>query len=273
MQFDSNEAWKEAVARVAANRDMLLAITGVFILLPSFAVQVFSPPLQLPLGGEAKPEQVLAAYGVYFEHNWPFLLVMAALHLIGTLAMIALITDPRRPTVAEAIRTGLARSGTAAAAMVVLFFALSFVAGLPLNIAALTGSLNIAFVGMAAGLGLLFYGLARTLPLLPVVVVERVSNPFAALRRAFLLSRGNGGRLMLFYALIFSAFLLSSILLLAGLKILFTLALGAQGTDLLMALADSGISAVMSVYLAAVLAAIHRQLAGNADMRVVDKPL
>lgn len=261
MQFDSNEAWKEATGTVTANRDMLLAITGVFIMLPSFAVQVFTAPLQMALGDEAKPEQVMAAYGVYFEHNWPFLLVMAALHLIGTLAMIALITDPRRPTVAEAIRTGLVRSGTAAAAMVVLFFALSFVAGLPINIAALTGSLNLGLAGMAAGLAILFYGLARTLPLLPVVVVERVVNPLAALRRAFTLSRGNGGRLLLFYALIFAAFMFVSVLLLAGLKIAVTLIAGSEGADLAMALADSGISAVMSVYLAAVLAAIHSQLA------------
>lgn len=273
MQFDSNEAWKEATARVAANRDMLLAITGVFILMPSFAVQVFTAPLQMALGDEAKPEQVMAAYGVYFEHNWPFLLVMAVLHLIGTLTMISLITDPSRPTVAEAIRTGLLRFGTTAAAMVVLFFALSFVAGLPLNIAALTGSLNLGMAGMAAGLGILFYGLARTLPLMPVVVVERIANPLAALRRAFLLSRGNGGRLMLFYGLIFSAFLLSSVLFLAGLKMVTTLALGAEGGDLLMALADSGISAVMSVYLAAVLAAIHRQLAEGNGQTAMDKPL
>ncbi|WP_374529819.1 hypothetical protein [Novosphingobium sp.] len=273
MQFDSNEAWKEATAKVAANRDMLLAITGVFILLPSFAVQVFTAPLQVPLGNEARPEQVLAAYGAYFEHSWPYLLVMAVLHLIGTLAMIALITDPRRPTVAEAIRTGLGRTGTVGAAMVMLFFALSFVAGLPLNIAALTGSPGIGFLGMAAGLTVLFYGLARTLPLMPVVVVDRVANPLVALRRAYMLSRGNGGRLMLFYGLIFVAFLLSSILLLAGLKIVFTLALSAEATDLLMALADSGISAVMSVYLAAVLAAIHRQLAAGEVGTRVDKAL
>ncbi len=262
MRFDSNEAWKDAAAAVAANRDMLLAITGVFILLPAFAVMVFMPePAIAPKG---RPEDVLAAYGAYFEQAWPYMLAMMALHLVGTLAMIALITDPRRPTVGQSIRIGLGRSGTAAAAMIMLFFMLSFVAGLPLNLAALTGSTNIAFAGMAIGVGILLYGIARTLPVMPVVVVERQANPVNALRRAFVLSRGNGGRLLGFYALIFIVFLLLRQLFLAGLTILLGLLLGAESSNVVLALAASSIDATMSVYLAAVLAAIHRQLAGAA---------
>ncbi|MFM2301218.1 MAG: hypothetical protein RLZZ84_954 [Pseudomonadota bacterium] len=261
MRFDSNEAWKEATTAVAANRDMLLAITGVFILLPAFAAMVFMPePAAAPKG---TAEDVLAAYGTYFEQVWPYLLGTMVLHLIGTLAMIVLITDPRRPTVSEAIRTGLIRAGTAGGAMVILLFALSFVAALPLNLAALTGSANLSMAGMAAGLALLFYGLARSLPVMPVVVVERIANPFAALRRAIVLSRRNGARLMGFYALIFLAFLLIRQLFLAGLTIVLDLVIGGAATHLVIALAASSIDAAMSVYLAAVLAAIHRQLASG----------
>lgn len=262
MRFDSNEAWKAATAAVAANRDMLLAITGVFILLPAFAIMVFAPEPAMPAKGT--PQDVLAAYGGYFEQVWPWMLAMTVLHLIGTLAMIALITDPHRPTVREAIRIGLSRTATAAAAMMILFFVLSFLAGLPLNLAALAGSTGVSVAGLAAGLALLFYGIARSLPVLPVVVVERVANPVAALRRAVALSRGQGGRLLAFYALIFVAFLLVRQLFLGGLTIVLDLALGSAGAQLVIALAASTIDATMSVYLAAILAAIHRQLAGAA---------
>lgn len=261
MRFDSNKAWNTTTAAVVANRDMLLAITGVFILLPAFALMVFLPEPAAPAKADA--EALLAAYSSYFERAWPWMLGVMALHLVGTLAMIALITDPRRPTVGEAIRSGAARAITAGLAMAILFFVLSFAAGLPINLAALAGSKALSIAGLAAGLTLLFYGLARALPLMPVVVIERVANPFAALRRAWALSRGNGGRLLAFYALVFVAFLLMRQLFLAGLKILLGLIAVAESGQIGIALAASSIDAVMAVYLAAMLAAIHGQLAGD----------
>lgn len=260
MRFDSNEAWKTTTAAVIANRDMLLAITGVFVLLPAFALMVFLP--EPPVQAKADTEALLAAYSGYFAYAWPWMLGVMALHLVGTLAMIALITDPRRPTVGEAIRAGGLRTGTAGLAMAILFFVLSFAAGLPINLAALSGSKALSIVGLAAGLMVLFYGLARALPVMPVVVIERVANPFAALRRAWALSRGNGGRLLAFYALVFVAFLLMRQLFLAGLTILLGLFLAGETGQMGIALAASSIDAVMSVYLAAMLAAIHAQLAG-----------
>lgn len=263
MRFDSNEAWKGATAAVAANRDMLLAIAGVFMLLPSFAAMVFLPEPQLP--ASERFEDILAAYGAYMESAWPWLAATMGLQLIGTLAMLALITDPRRPTVGEAIRQGLAATPVAAAAMVVLLFALSFIAGLPLNLALLSGSPAVATVGLIAGLAVLLYGLGRTLPVLPVIQVEGNRNPIAALRRAFALSRGNGGRLLGFYALLLLAFLLLRQLFLAGLAILLGLLINDEPARLVIALAAASIDAVMSAYMAAVLAAIHRQLAAPAS--------
>ncbi|MEN9682659.1 MAG: hypothetical protein RLZZ427_410 [Pseudomonadota bacterium] len=264
MRFDSNHAWKAATAAVAGNRDMLLAITGVFILLPAFAIMVFVPEPTIP--AKATPDDLLSAYSAYFTQAWPWMVGMTILHLIGTLAMIALITDARRPTVGEAIRIGLRTTLPAGAAMLILFLILSFVAGLPLNLAALSGSAAMTTVGLAAGLGILLYGIARSLPVLPVVVAERLNNPFAVLRRAFALSRGNGGRLLAFYALIFLVFVLIRQLFLAGLTILLDLIIGGEGAALVIALAASSIDAAMSVYLAAVLAAIHRQLAEPAPV-------
>lgn len=43
MRFDSNQAWQQATALVSANRDVLWALAGVFLVLPSFAVGVLAP--------------------------------------------------------------------------------------------------------------------------------------------------------------------------------------------------------------------------------------
>ena len=44
MRFDSNRAWQEATKLVSANRDVLWALAGVFLVLPSFAVGILAPP-------------------------------------------------------------------------------------------------------------------------------------------------------------------------------------------------------------------------------------
>ena len=63
--------------------------------------------------------------------------------------------------------------------------------------------------------------------------------------------------------MVFVAFLLMRQLFLAGLTILLGLVVGAESGQMGIALAASSIDAVMSVYLAAMLAAIHSQLASN----------
>jgi len=55
MRFDSNRAWQEATALISANRDVLWALAGVFLVLPSFAVGVLAPP---PRRHSRRPELI-----------------------------------------------------------------------------------------------------------------------------------------------------------------------------------------------------------------------
>ena len=41
-KLDTNAAWKEASAIVSANREVLLALAGVFFMLPSLALSVIA---------------------------------------------------------------------------------------------------------------------------------------------------------------------------------------------------------------------------------------
>ena len=56
MRFDSNQAWKDAASAVSANRDVLLALAGVFFVLPSFAFTLLYPQPEPPAGACAAPD-------------------------------------------------------------------------------------------------------------------------------------------------------------------------------------------------------------------------
>ncbi|GAM05589.1 hypothetical protein [Novosphingobium sp. MBES04] len=61
MQFDSNLAWNEAVARVRANRDVLMALAGVFFLLPALLSSVFLADIQQQMMELAQDSEGLEA--------------------------------------------------------------------------------------------------------------------------------------------------------------------------------------------------------------------
>ena len=59
MKFDSNGAWLDAMAAVRANRQVLLAVAGVFFLLPTLLSTVFLTDVQTQiLEAMNKPETV-----------------------------------------------------------------------------------------------------------------------------------------------------------------------------------------------------------------------
>lgn len=259
MRFDSNRAWLEATALVSANRDVLWALAGVFLILPSFAVGILAPPPEPPAGIDR--DGLMAMLSNYYDSAWPWLLGMAVCQVIGTLAMLALYTDRTRPTVAEALK--LALRGALPVILAQLLAGMGFVlaALIPIMLVALTGVQALATVVVAACLVALVYVMVRISLIAPVVMVEGERNPIAALRRSWDLTRGNAGRLTLFYALLLVGFGIV-ILLVGGLAdLLLRLVLGMELGTALGTLVSAALQAVMAIFLMAVYAATHRQLA------------
>ncbi len=60
-RFDSNRAWQEASGAVNANRDALIALAGVFIALPAFALTVLLPQPEPQPGADMDAAMKLAA--------------------------------------------------------------------------------------------------------------------------------------------------------------------------------------------------------------------
>lgn len=259
MRFDSNRAWQEATALISANRDVLWALAGVFLVLPSFAVGVLAPPPQPPAGADR--DALMALLTNYYNSAWPWLLGMAVCQVIGTLAMLALYTDRTRPTVAEALQLALRGALPVILAQILAGMAFALVAMILITIAAMTGLQVFATLIVALCLAALIYLMVRISLVAPVVMVDGERNPIAALKRSWALTRDNAGRLLLFYALLLIGFGIV-ILLVGGLAdLLLRLVLGVELGTALGTLVSAALQAVMAIFFMAVYAATHRQLA------------
>ena len=265
MRFDSNQAWKDAASAVTANRDVLLALAGVFFVLPSFAFTLFHPQPEPPAG--ATPDQLFALMGAFYRQAWPVLLAIAAVQMVGTLAMLALFTDRSRPTVGQALAQGVNGLLPVIAAQLLLGMGLGLVALIPLAAAGATGiAAAVALVIVLAG-AVMLWAYIRSSLVSPAVMVDGIRNPVAALRRSFELTKGNAGRIAVFFLLLVFAFLNGGGVVSALLGRVVEMNTGGETATTLTALVSSAGEAVMAVYFVAVVAAVHRQLAGpSADV-------
>lgn len=265
MRFDSNKAWSEAMAMVAANRDVLWAVAGVFLVLPALALTLLAPPPEAPAGVE--PRVLFELMSAYYSESAPWLLGLAVLQLIGTLTMLALFTDRARPTVGQAMQLGVKGLVPSILAQLLAGAAFFLVAVIPIVLASLSGSAALTTTVVLGAIAGLIYVAVRISMVAPVVMVEGERNPVAALRRSWGLTAGHTGRLLLFYALLFVGFwvviLLVGGLADMGLRLVLGVAIGAP----LGAFIAAALQGVMQIYFTAVYAATHRQLAGpSADV-------
>ena len=261
MNFDSNIAWKQASGAVSANREVLLALAGVFFMLPQLALAVFYPQPQTTTGMSEK--EMMDMVAAYYGSILPMVLPMVLLQALGTLALLSLLDGQRRPTVGEAIKGSLRG--------VVPYLLAQIMSGLALGLAAvvLVGGLTAAggTAGAVAGIAamavlVIFVGVRLSLTA-PVIAVEQVSNPIAALARSWRLTKGNTGRLLAFYGLFIVAFIVLLIIVNVLIGIPLALLAPAKVALTVEAVLGSALSALMALYFAAIIAASHRQLAGN----------
>lgn len=268
MNFDSSRAWRDAMALVQANSEVLIAVAGVFFLLPGIASALFLTDYQNNLmaniGNSAAVRQLM-------EGNvgkvMSFGLISLLLQSVGHMAMLALLTDRTRPTVGQALGIAVRAFPTLAATILIVF------AGYLLG--ALIYAVFAGVLGVATGIGMLTFVLILLLAgvmvyvmvklslTMPVIVIEKVLNPFAALTRSWRLTRGNSLRLFLFYLLLVLIYLVIATVFGGGIMLIATLAAGEGTLSLVVTALVSGLfGAVASLLITAILAAIHRQLAG-----------
>ena len=183
IHFDSNRAWQQATAALRANRELLLALAGVFFMLPSLAFSLLYPQPVPPAGADQQAMMAMALD--YYSRSLPFMLPVLLLQAAGTLGMLTLLTDRSRPTVGQAIRTGARSVLPYLASQLLLGFTLGMIA-LPIVTAfSLAGGRGLAVLGLAAAVLAWLYGWIRTVLAAPVMAVSFIiSLVFSMLGRA-----------------------------------------------------------------------------------------
>lgn len=263
MKLDLNAAWDHAVRLIAANREVMLVLAGVFFFLPYalFLLLVPVPDFAAVAGpsGENSPALMAAVNGFLAEYWWAILLLVLA-QTVGGLAVMAVVGDPARPTVREAMRRGAAYLPASVVAQLLTSLASMLAVVVAILLGALTGSQALAGALALFALPVVIWIMTRWSLSGAAIAIERLGNPVAALRRSWRLTKGNSLRLFAFYVLLLAAYFVITLVLDLLVRIATALP-GAQIAEILGALLSSMISAVMVAIGYAVLAAVHRQLA------------
>ncbi|MFC0205654.1 glycerophosphoryl diester phosphodiesterase membrane domain-containing protein [Novosphingobium soli] len=269
MKFDSNRAWTDAMAAVRANREVLLALGGVFFLLPTLLSTVFLTDVQTRIMATMAQPEVLKQV---MRENLGMMLAFGVgggvAQMIGYLAVTSLISDRQRPTVGESIRAGLRALPSLFAVAVIVFLGVMLATvAITMLVAGLFALIGAPRAGSMVAVVLLMMALAyaaiKLSLVVPVIVNEGVRNPVGAMARSWRLTRRNSARLFGFYLLLTLGYFVLAITLTLVLAGPVMLLLGQGGFALMiMGVVSGAISAAASVVLAAVVAQTHRQLAG-----------
>ena len=262
MKFDMTEAWRQATAMIGGNREVLLVIAGLFFFLPSVAMGFALGEMQRGMFDNAEQAEK-AALAVYAQ--WWWLIVLAVLAaIVGYLTLLALLRAEHRPTVGQALRTGLVGLLPAVGTYLIFGFGLGFATVLIVGLAGASG--NTAVVGIATALcvvGAVAVGVRVSLAG-PVIAIDKVMNPFRVLARSWRLTARNTLRLVAFYLLLVIAYFVLTVV--AGIIVSAVNVMAGQATGTIVnALLTGLLSALATTVFVAVLAAVHRQLAGPDD--------
>lgn len=260
MKFSMSEAWREATAMIAANREVLLIVAGIFFFLPSLAVNWALG--DLPEMMMADPEKMQDAILALYLSLWWLIVLAWVVSMVGSLTLLALLRDHNRPTVGQAIVAGLVGFLPWLVAYVLLGVALLVVLGAIGFLMGLVGNVAIAFVGVLIMLAVMFYVMVKVSLSGPVIAIDKVYNPITILTRSWQLTKGNSLRLFLFYLLIWIVYVVVSGVVTGIINVILALAAGSDTALLVTAIVSALITGLFSLVLVAVQAAAHRQLAG-----------
>ncbi|MDE2405976.1 MAG: glycerophosphoryl diester phosphodiesterase membrane domain-containing protein [Sphingomonadales bacterium] len=264
MQFDSSRAWRDGVAALSANRDVLLALAGVFFMLPWLAFMLLAPQPGMKPGMTAP--QIVAAMQQFMGQVAPYLLGLMLIEACGMLAVLTLCTDRSRPTVGEAIRRGAIGALPYLGAMLLFVLGFMVVAAIGGALLTLTGGAGSALL-MGMTLGIYVFGQVRMIMAAPVIAIEHRFQPWQVLKRSWQLTGGNVGRILMFLVLL----VLGSQVLMGVIGMIVGSVAALVGGPETGRIAEAVVSAAMlglfQLLLSSVMAAMHAQLAGpRADV-------
>jgi hypothetical protein len=260
MRIESNRAWLDAVRWIAANREALLALAGVFFAFPVFLLLVAYPQPEPPPG--ATEEQMLRLVADYSDAILPAVLGAITVMLVGALAMLAFFSDRSRPTMGEALKQGLIATPTSLAAFLISQIAIGGSQLILLNAVGLLGMpALVALAWLIASVAGLYVTVRFSLSA-AIAIGEALRNPFTVLRRSWDITRKRGSAMFLFYMLFFIAALVLLIVLALIVGTLLVVLLPHEPARVISALVSSGVIGLVILHFVALTGALYRQLVG-----------
>lgn len=261
MKLDMGAAWNDAVAMIKANREVMATVAGVFFFLPSVAAVFLIPPAEMP-----PPEagfEVLQKFLIdYYSENAVPLLLMALAQAVGFIALLALLRSDSKPTVGEAIKAGFVGLLPYIGVQLIAALGAAILGGVLVGLPVAVGLAPIAAFTMLLAFVVLVYALIKLSLTMPVIAIERDMNPVSIMRRSWALTKGNSLRLFGFYLLLAIAIVIVSLVIELFFGLIFSLLGDGTAADIGNGTVAGAVSAAASLVFAAVLAAVHRQLAG-----------
>lgn len=275
IKLDMGKAWTDATTILSANLVTVATIGGLFLFLPYFAMAILVPeavsPEQPDIPPDATPDQFFAimqeTMSAQYSENWLMFLLVSLVQFVGSLSLLALMSDRANPTVAEALQTGAKGTPIYLASLVLLALGAAFVIGIPLGIgAALQSPLAIGLVGLI-GVVAMVYIAVKFILASPVIAIEEELNPLKALKRSWQLTKGNSLRIFFFLLLLFILIAIISGLVVSVFGLVFAVfggTIATIGNGFVAALSNG----VFGVLFAAIYAAIYRQLSGPSEAAI-----
>lgn len=182
-RFSPSAAWDEVGAILRGETRLLIAIAGVFFLLPTVLLGLVMPDMEAVTS-------FTEMFALLRPHlHW--LLLASLVQYIGQLAIMVLLLSPERSTVGAAIGEGFR--------LLPYYFLLTVCA----NIAIGLGLLLLIVPGL--------WLLARLSASGPVLVAEPARWPFPVIARSFALTRGSALRIFAFLFIVGVIYLLISL--------------------------------------------------------------
>lgn len=270
MKLDMGQAWNAATYLIGKNVDMILIIAGVFIFLPTLALTLLIPGLDQSAADPSDTDAILGALLEVYRSYWWAFIISGLVQAVGTLSLLTLLTDTSRPTVGEALKLGIKGILSYFVTQILIGLATAVVIGVPLGIAVASNITPLAvMIGLVALVAIVYISI-KTMLIAPIIAIEREYNPIAIVKRSWGLTKGNSVRLLAFFALLFIAIMVVSLVVEGILSVILAL-MGGQVQIIGMAIVSGILNTVLAVVVLAVLAGVHGQLAGpDSDENLTD---
>lgn len=234
--LNMSEAFESARDLFTKNLQLILAVAGVFFVIPQLLLGFMSGSadgIPSELENVTDFSEIIAVFNDFFAANAIWFVLVAVASFIGNLAILVILLDRSRPTVGQAI--------SIAFSLILVYFIMSLLIGF----ATLIGFILLVVPGIYVAVK--FYMAPA------IMVAEHKTNPIEAMKASWALSEGNSLTIF-FYLLIIGIVILVVSLLVEGIAGLLGATIGLVVSALF--------GGVIAAFNLAVAAGVYKELRG-----------